>query len=170
MDVLKYWVPTIDWSRFTQGAVSDGMWRAFTDLVTLCHCEQHWREVRDALRLTRSPRPLHRESPHMRQKRLDEWKRPITDYENRMHRAAYLAVEKVVGMSQTLADQGTPDRNLYAAVAGSIDASHGQGRARYKSLALDAFDAKELSVYEPSVIAARWLSRAGYSEADEPQL
>jgi hypothetical protein len=95
MDVTEYWAPEIDWSRFVQGAVSDPMWRSFKDLVTLCHCVEHWRELLRSLRLTRAPAAYYTpETRHARKKRLDEWKRPITECENHMHRSAHLADEK----------------------------------------------------------------------------
>ncbi|SDS18984.1 hypothetical protein [Bradyrhizobium canariense] len=164
MDVLEYWAPRIDWSRFAQGAVSDRMWRAFKDLVMLCHSVEHWREVHRSLQMTRPPQPYYMpESRHYRKKRLDEWKRPITQSENHMHRAAHLADEKVAEISYLIspADEGTPDWNLYFAAALSIGRTLGHERARYKSVAFDAFDAAELSEPDPSVIASQWLIRAG---------
>ena len=171
MDVIEYWAPPIDWSRFTQGAVSDRIWRAFKNLVILCHCVEHWREERRSLRMTRQPLPLYPESPYMRKKRDDEWKRPITECENRMHRAAYLADSTLAAMSHliTPADEGTPDWNLVTAVAFSIGSSLGHEQARYKSVAFDSFDAAELSEPDPSVTAMQWLARAGYSD-HRPQL
>jgi hypothetical protein len=169
MDVLEFWSPTIDWSRFAQGAVSDRMWRAFKDLVKLCHCVEHWREDHRALARTRSPKPLYPESVYMRKKRFDEWKQPQTISENHMHRAANLAIEKVGQMSHLApTDEGNPDWKLCAAAVFSFGISLGQTHARYKSLALDAFDAAELSQSDPSVIASQWLANAGYT--DEPRL
>ena len=47
----------------------------------------------------------------MRKKRDDEWKRPITECENHMHRAAYLANSTLAAMSHLIkpADEGKPD-------------------------------------------------------------
>lgn len=167
MDVLEYWSPDIDWSRFSQGSVSDQMWRSFKDLVLLCHCVEHWRETRRSLRLTRAPQPFYTpETSYARRKRQDEWKRPIRDSENHMHRAAYLAEEKVAEMSYLIkaTDKGEPDWNLWWAAALSIARSLGHEGARYKSVAFDAFDAAELVDAEPEAVARRWLASAGYSD------
>jgi hypothetical protein len=91
-----------------------------------------------------------------------------------MHRAAYLADEKVAEMSHlpTAGAEGTSDWKLLAAAALSIGRSLGHEQARYKSVAFDAFDAfdaAELSEPDPSVIASQWLVRAGYSD-HRPQL
>ena len=95
MDVLDYWGPTIDWTRFDQGDVSDQMWTAFRQLVQPCHCVEHWRESHRALSLTRPPSPLYTpESRHYRKKRLDEWKRPIQGAENHMHAPLTLRTTK----------------------------------------------------------------------------
>jgi hypothetical protein len=167
MDVIEYWAPRIDWSRFSQGAVSDRMWNAFKDLVQLCYCVEHWRELFRSQSLTRAPQPYYTpESRHMRKKRLDEWKRPIKGSENHMHRAAYLADSKVADVSYLIspADKGSPDWNLWFAAALSIGRSLGHERARYKSIAFNAFDAAELSEPDPSIIASQWLVRAGYTD------
>jgi hypothetical protein len=172
MDVLEYWSPAIDWSRFAQGAVSDPMWRSFKGLVRLCHCVEHWREARRSLRLTRAPQPFYTpETRYARRKREDEWKQPIRECETHMHRAAYLADERVAEMSHlpTAGAEGTSDWKLLAAAALSIGRSLGPEQARYKSVAFDAFDAAELSEPDPSVIARQWLIRAGYSD-HRPQL
>jgi hypothetical protein len=68
MDVLEYWSPLIDWSRFAQGAVSDPMWRSFKDLVLLCHCAEHWREILRSLRLTRALQPYYTPETAMRER------------------------------------------------------------------------------------------------------
>jgi hypothetical protein len=167
MDVLAYWSPTIDWSRFTQGHISDPMWRSFKDLVQLCHCAEHWRELARSQRFnTRPPTPIHKESPYMRRKRRDEWERPIREMESHFHRAAHLADEKVAEMSYLIsaADEGKPDWKLWWAVSLSIDRSFGHTGARYKTVALDEFDAAaELTDVNPSHITGRLLARAGYS-------
>lgn len=167
MDVLEYWRPKIDWTRFDQGAVSDQMWSPFGQLVQLCHCVEHWRENHRSLSLSRPPAPYYTpESRHYRKKRLDEWKRPIQAAENHMHRAAHLADDKVAEMSYLIAptDQGKPDWNLYLASALSIGRSLGHLRARYRSVAFDQFDAAELSEPDPSRTASRWLERAGLTD------
>lgn len=162
-DVLEYWQPMIDWSCFAQGAISDGMWLTFKDLVLLCHCCEHWCETVRSLRITRPPLRLY--TPDGRKAHQHEWKRSIRACEGHMHRAAYLADEKIAEMSYLIgppADKGNPDWNLYWAASLSIGRSLGHERARYKSVAFDAFDAAELSEFDPSVIATQWLTRAGY--------
>jgi hypothetical protein len=83
-----------------------------------------------------------------------------------MHRAAYLADSKVADVSYLIspADKGSPDWNLWFAAALSIGRSLGHERARYKSIAFNAFDAAELSEPDPSIIASQWLVRAGYTD------
>jgi hypothetical protein len=167
MDVLEYWHPTIDWTRFDQGDVSDQMWTAFRHLIQLCHCVEHWRESHRALSLTRPPAPLYTpESRHYRKKRLDEWKRPSQAAENHMHRAAHLADDKVAEMSWLVSphDQGKPDWRLYFASALSIGRSLGHLRARYKSVAFDQFASNALSDADPSRTASQWLERAGLTD------
>jgi hypothetical protein len=88
-----------------------------------------------------------------------------------MHRAAYLANEKVTGMSYliTPADEGKPNWKLWFAAALSIGRSLGHDHARYKSVAFDAFDAAELINPDPSIIASGWLTTAGYLD-QQPRL
>jgi hypothetical protein len=52
---------------------------------------------------------------------------------------------------------------LCAATALSMGISLGRARTRYKSLALDAIDAAQLTNSDPSAIASLWLERAGYT-------
>jgi hypothetical protein len=172
MDVLEHWTPTINWGGFAQSGMSDRMWKAFKDLVQLCHCFEHWREAHRALSLTRAPAPYYKpETRHAKQKRIDEWKRPIREAEGHMHRAAHLADEKVAEISYLVnpPDEGTPDWKIYWAAALSIGRSLGHQRARYKCLAIDSFDAAQLAESNPRDIAQRWLTAAGYTEA-QPML
>jgi hypothetical protein len=153
MNVSKSWSPSIDWSRFAQGTVSHSMWQAFKDLVTLCHRVEYWRDAAYSLRMTTQP---------------DQWQQLITEYENKMHRDAHLANEKVAEMSH-LMTQADPDQKLYLAAALSISRSLGHERAHYRSVAFDAFDAAELSDPDPHIIARRWLDKAGLTD-QQPQL
>jgi hypothetical protein len=164
MNILASWSPSIDWNRFAQGTVSNPMWHAFTDLVKLCHYVEHWREAARSLRMTRPAKPLYTESIHMKKQSVDEWRQGITDCEDRMHRAAHLADDKVREMSRIApTNVGDSDCNLCAATALSMGISLGRARTRYKSLALDAFDAAQLTNSEPSAIASLWLESAGYT-------
>jgi hypothetical protein len=47
--------------------------------------------------------------------------------------------------------------------------SLGRARTRYKSLALDAFDAAQLTNSDPMALANFWLENAGYTD-QHPQL
>ena len=163
MDTPASWSPSIDWTRFAQGTVSDPMWRTFLDLVNLCHCVEHWREASRSIRMTRPAKPVfYQESSH--KKLIDEWKQGITDCENKRHRAAHLADDKVREMSRIApTDEGDPDWHLCAATALSMGISLGRAQTRYKSLALDAFDAAQLTGSAPSAIAILWLESAGYT-------
>jgi hypothetical protein len=162
MNAPTSWSPSIDWNRFAQGTVSNPMWHAFTDLVQLCHCVEHWREAARSLRMTRPTKPLYPESIHMRKQRVDEWRQGITDGVDRMHRAAHLADDKVREMFRIApTDEGNPDWKLCAATALSMVISLGRAQTRYKSLALDAFYAALLTNSDPRVIASFWLENAG---------
>jgi hypothetical protein len=169
MDTPASWSPSIDWTRFAQDTVSDPMWHAFLELVSLCHCVEHWREASRSIRMTRPARPVfYQESSH--KKLVDEWKQGITDCENKMHRAAHLADNKVREMSRIApTDEGNPDWKLCAATALSMGISLGRAQTRYKSLALDTFYAALLTNSDPSVIASFWLENAGYT-GQLPQL
>jgi hypothetical protein len=52
---------------------------------------------------------------------------------------------------------------LCAATALSMCISLGRAQTRYKSLALDAFDAAQLTGSDPIAIASLWLENAGYT-------
>jgi hypothetical protein len=160
MDIFKG-VPPIDLSRFAQGPVSNPMWQSFTGLVKLCHAVEHWRNSAQSARRTRRPKPLYPESPHMRRKNQDEWDQPMKEDENRVHRTAYLANESLAEMSNMATDEGTPDWKLFRATILSFKPSLGQTHARYKTVALEAFDAGALTNTEPDAIATLWLHNAG---------
>ena len=137
MDVLEYWCSNITWAGFKQGAVSKQMWSYFCQLVQLSHAHGHWQKAAQEVRLRPpGPSPYGPESKYQRNKRRDEWKREIQRAEGHMHRAAFLAAEKIAGMSYLLTndDEGKPDWNMYWAlrVAMRHQPSHTQGR--YKVL------------------------------------
>ena len=163
MDTPAFWSPSIDWTRFAQGTVSDPMWYAFLDLVSLCHCAEHWREAARSLRMTRPAKPIfYQESSY--KKLINEWRQGITDCENKRHRAAHLADDKVREISRIApTDEDGPDWHLCAATALSMGISLGRAQTRYKSLALDAFDAAQLTGSDPIAIASLWLENAGYA-------
>jgi hypothetical protein len=169
MDTPASWSPSIDWTRFAQGSVSDHTWHAFLDLVQLCHCVEHWREAARSLRMTRPSKPLfYQESSY--KKLVNEWRQGITDYESKRHHAAHLADDKVREMSRIApADEGNPDWKLCAAAARSMGISLGRAQTRYKSLALDTFYAALLTNSDPSALASFWLESAGYT-GQQPQL
>jgi hypothetical protein len=116
MDIFEG-MPPIDWSRFAQGSVSNPMWQSFTGLVKLCHCVEHWRNSAQSARYTRRPKPLYPQSPHMKRENQAEWDEAAEDYEARMRRAAHLAGEQLLSMSQMAVNEGTPDWKLCATVA-----------------------------------------------------
>jgi hypothetical protein len=169
MDTPASWSPLIDWTRFAQGTLSDPMWHAFLDLVSLCHCVEHWREAARSLRMTRPAKTLfYQESSY--KKLVEEWKHGITDCESKRHGAAHLADDKVREMPRIAStDEGDPDWKLCAATALSMGISLGRARTRYKSLALDAFDAAQLTNSDPIALANFWLENAGYTD-QHPQL
>jgi hypothetical protein len=167
MDVLEYWHPAVNWSRFAQGAVSERIWRSFSQLVQLCHAHEHWKRAAQQIRLSPPGAPIYgSESKYQRNKRRDEWKREIQSAEGHMHRAGFLAAEMIASMSYLLtnADEGTPDWNLYWALRLAVRHQPHHERARCKAAAFDAFIADEELKGEPPEIATRWLHQAGYTD------
>ena len=111
MDVLQYWCPHIDWSRFDQGAIPEEMWQRFKQLVQLCHAYRYWEEATRAQRAT-PPRPFYEESAYKRRKRQQEWKGQIDRCKGHMYRAAYLAADKMAEMSHLVTnDRANPAWN-----------------------------------------------------------
>ncbi len=167
MDVLQYWHPAIDWTQFSQGTLSDGVWHHFCQLVQLCHAHQHWHEAARKIRLSPPGASFYgQESKYQRNKRRHEWKREIERAEGHMYRAAYLAAEKICAMSYLLTpnDEGTPDWNLYWALRLAVQHQPNHTQARCKVAAFEAFDADNEIIGEPLQIARRWLQQSGYSD------
>lgn len=168
MDVLKYWRPSIDWSQFQQGSVSDQTWSHFCDVVQLCHAHGHWKEIAGEIRKTPPGRPIYgTESTYQRNKRRHEWKREIERAEGHMHRAGFLAAEKMAAMSYLLTpdDEGTPNWNLYGALRLAVRHHPHHETGRFKAAAFQSFDADSELQGEIKEIAVRWLRQAGYNDA-----
>lgn len=169
MDVLEYWAPCDRLGQFHQGPLSDRMWSAFKNLVLLCHAAEYWRDAVRANRLTAQPRPMYtlklgicaRSALTSGAGHFGNPKPICTvppSWQTRRCRNAYL-----IGPG----DQGKPDHSLWFACALSVGRSLGHERARYKSVAFSAFNADaDLAGADPSVTAKRWLTNAGFADAD----
>lgn len=168
MDVLEYWSPAIDWSRFEQGALSDQAWNLFKAVVQLSHAHGHWAKVAQEIRLS-PPRQLvfPSETKQQHKKRQDAWKRDIERAEGHMHRAAFLAAERIAALSYLVKpeDEGKPDWILYFAAMLAARHQPDHTRGRYSALAFTSFDAKTEIDGDPAIIAIRWLRNAGLAEA-----
>jgi hypothetical protein len=167
MDVLEYWHPNIGWAGFKQGPVSERMWGYFCQLVQLCHAHEHWQKAVQEIRFA-PPRPsiYGPESKYQRNKRRNEWKRDIERAEGHMHRAAFLAAEKIAGMSYLITkdDEGKPDWNMYWALRLAVQHQPKHTQARCKIAAFEAFNADAELKGDPMEIARRWSQAAGYSD------
>lgn len=164
MDVLEYWRPSIDWSRFDQGAISDAMWGHLRNVVMLCHACEHWKSVAYETRLT-PPRSYVGipESKREQKKRRDEWNRNIDVKDGHMHRAAFLASEQIALMSYLLTDddKDKADGKLYFALGFAVAHQLPHDQARYRAAAFTAFRANQELQDDPPDIALRWLRQAG---------
>jgi hypothetical protein len=166
MDVLEYWRPHIDWSRFDQGAIPDEIWERFKELVQLCHAYHYWQEATRAQRAARPPRPLYEESAYKRRKRQQEWKRQIDQCEGHMYRAAYLAAEKMAEMSYLVTnDRANPAWTLWLALWLALAYQPNHERARCNAAAFGEFRVEAELHGSAEEIAAGWLKKAGYSDA-----
>jgi hypothetical protein len=162
MDVLEHWRPQMDWSRFKRGQLSPHVWACFCEAVELCHAFRHWKNAEhERWRLT--PAPVVKESDYARRKRNRENESRIKIYESRRMRAAFLARDRIVSITQiSLAD--TADWSLSLALIESlgdkviVDGIRGHERAQFEILAFDEFDADAELAAAPDAIAERWKS------------
>jgi hypothetical protein len=163
LDVLEHWQPSIDWTDFKQGALTEQTWVIFRHLVQFCHAHEHWQEVVQQIRFA-PPRasPYEPESRYLRRKIADDWNLQILHTEKHMKRAAFLTVEKIKEMSHLLsdADKGSPDWNICRALHLSLR----HQPIRCKIAAFKSFDADSELRGEPLEIARRWSSAAGYDD------
>jgi hypothetical protein len=151
MNTFDSWSPSIDWTRFAQGPVSDPMWHAFREVVRLCHCYEHWRQE------------AHEAEIKYLQGNI-RYGLSISDSKDKMRDAAELADKKIAEMNHAATTEGNPDFILCTAVAVSVMGLGGSfARKRYRSLVLDTFDAAQLNNTSPMIISRRWQKNAGYS-------
>jgi hypothetical protein len=164
MDVLEYWQPSIDWTKFKQGPVSDTMWSDFRELVQLCHAYRHWQEAAQSQQASLPSPPPYPKRNHLRSKRRRERKVENRQIERHMLRAAYLAAQKMAVMSNRLGpDREHPaaDYKLYLALLLAIAPLPNHELARCRAVAFEAFDAASELSGSPQDSARRWL-KAGY--------
>lgn len=171
MDVLEYYDPLIDWRQFSQGGVSDDVWRAFCDAVRLCHSYRYWKEAAVQTRRSRPPVPFYDESKYMRRKRRQEWELGIKGHENHMYRAAFLAAEKLWKIADMVRDRkDSPDWHFSLALMHGVGAKAimntmtGHQRADFGVLAFDRFDADAEVSSDPAATARRWREAAGHGQ------
>ena len=164
MDVLEYWRPSVDWSRFSRGPLTDHMWRLFCEHVELCHACMHWEEVARGQRLTPPPQSMYAERKYKNKRRRDEHKRELQRSERHRNRAALLVDEKIAEMSYLLSREGvTPDGKLCVSLRVALGyPSRGQW-ARCKIGAFTEFDASKELEGTVDKIADRWCRNAGFA-------
>ncbi|MBK3665085.1 hypothetical protein JJE66_28115 [Bradyrhizobium diazoefficiens] len=171
MDVLEFWRPTINWTGFDQGPISDAMWNHFRNVVMLCHACEHWKAASNATRLA-PPRSYvgMPESKGDQKRRKSEWKRSIDVQDGHMHRAAFLAGEQIALMSYLLTDddKDTSDWKLYFSLRGAVAHQLPHDQARYRAAAFKSFHAAQELENDPADIALRWLRQSGLAQKTGP--
>jgi hypothetical protein len=98
--------------------------------VQLCHAFRHWKQrVRDTSVTPPRQYAEAAETAQQFKKRREEWRRELRQRETHMHRAGYLADDKLANMSYLIgpADEGKPDWALWWAARLAI------GRALQKN-------------------------------------
>ncbi len=166
MDVLAYWTPQIDWTRFRQGGLADAFWQRFKQLVMLCHAYKHWDDASNEAARTRPPKPFYPESRYGRSKRLAEHARGVEEIRDHKYRAAYLACDKIAELSKLfevgtiLSPQG-PEWRCYLALHFAVEPLPQHERSHCRAAAFENFDADAELVGEPLEIARRWRHAAG---------
>jgi hypothetical protein len=118
-------------------------------------------------RASRQPRPAYKESAYQRSKRQKEWKRNIERCEGHMHRAAYLAANKMAEKSHLVTnDRTNPAWNLWLALWLALAYQPYHDRALCNAAAFEGFIVDtELQQASAEDAAVRWLNKAGYTDA-----
>jgi hypothetical protein len=161
MDVLEYWEPSIDWSRFDQGDLHSDIWNPFTKLVRLCHAFRYWDDAAESARRERVPAPINPESRSSRTKRKAEYGLVIKGLKDHKVRAAYLAAEKLSEIHSLLRREPSfspegPEWKCYLALECAVESLPHYERGHYGAAAFDSFDAKVELTGDPFPIAQRW--------------
>lgn len=159
MDVLEYWRPHIDWSRFSKGALPEDVWEYFKRVVQLSHAAVHWSGAVDNRRREQFVRPLYPESAYMKRKRKQQHASDVRGLETHQHRAEYLVSDELARLSflqSVVADQGGAQK-LYWAMRYFCPPNYINGR--FEVLAFDAFDAEVDLAGDLSDVIHRWGQR-----------
>lgn len=94
--------PAIDWTRFSQGQLSDAMWQKFLGLVSLCHLYRSQKsDVRDIAN-TPLGRPLYPESRYKQNKRRREHARGLNEAEGHMYQTAHRVAYQLCDMASLI--------------------------------------------------------------------
>jgi hypothetical protein len=160
MDVLEYWQPNIDWSRFEQGAIPADAWGFFKRVVQLSHSAQHWSTAVANRRREQVSRPIYPESAYMRRKHVAERRSEITGLETHQHRAAYLAADQLAQMSyldSVVADEGFSQKLFWAMRFFCPENAYVNGR--FDVLAFDAFTSDVDLAGDIREVVSRWEQR-----------
>src|SRR5208282_5858709 len=126
MDVLQYYDPPIDWSKFAQGPLRSDFWNMFRNVVRLCHAYKHWDEEAKREQRTRPPSPLYPLSRYGRQKQASEKRDAVRRLEGHKYRAAFSVSEVISNMTRlfeigtTLSPEG-PEFKCYRALVLAIE-------------------------------------------------
>ena len=145
MDVLEYWSPTVDWSQFGQGNVTDQVWSQFLRVVQLSHARCHWETEVHNKHQARLPASLYPESNYYRRKQQAERDGDIKRCETHMHRAGYLTADRMSSMSYAVsrADPSNADWKLWLSLWLALRYQPTHDRIRCDAAAFAAFQSQE---------------------------
>ena len=158
MDVLAFYMPKIDWEKFSRGTVLKQTWSKFKEVVLLCHAAAHWERK---LHTTRDKQP----TDALSRSDMIDWEkenaRAIHHIEMHMRRANFLATEKILEMGDALPAQydGSASAKLFVALRASVGIQANDGSAQCVLVCFHEFDATEELAGEPIAIVKRWHDR-----------
>jgi hypothetical protein len=130
----------INWKNFSQGPLSDDMWKAFKALVYESHYYvKHMAEAREARRIARVLDP----SAHGRRHQEREWEKSALLHDNKWHRAEFLAHEALNQMAKIGRDNVSEslDRRFSDALITAVGPLRDQTRCDFSLTALHWMDA-----------------------------
>ena len=90
-DILHKWRPPLDWTKFSQGSISDDVWKIFCEFVELCHAVAHFKAEADDDRKSMRIIGLSR-------REREDYRRSADREEGNSFRARFLAAERAFSM------------------------------------------------------------------------
>lgn len=162
MDVLKFYMPDIDWTQFDRGDLTTDIWDKFRDVILLCHAAVHWERQLKAIRSTRIqslPQNTTDGSNGHGMEQPDDC--AIHEVEMHMRRANFLATEKILEMAKDAPRKydGSASAKLFVALKASVGILADDGSAQCVSVCFTKFDARQELAGEPVAIVKRWQER-----------